>query len=106
MSKKLTHINRPMTDAERLQAIEIRRGAEADFPPSKDDDDTPPPGIPARVHAARRASGLTRYVVGQKAGVGSTVVRDIEQGGDVPLSQLQAVASVLGLTVELVEQST
>jgi hypothetical protein len=36
--------------------------------------------------------------------VASTVVRAIEQGDDVPLSQLRAVAAALGLSIELVEQ--
>jgi hypothetical protein len=48
---------------------------------------------------------LTRYAVGQLAGVPSIAVREIEQGGDVPLSHLQAIAGALGLVVELVNQT-
>ena len=47
---------------------------------------------------------MTRYEVGQIADVPSTVVRAIEQGNDVPLSQFHAVAAALGLAIELVEQ--
>ncbi|MFV1965383.1 MAG: hypothetical protein ACC628_08165 [Pirellulaceae bacterium] len=47
---------------------------------------------------------MTRYEVGPNADVPSTVVRAIEQGDDIPLSQLHAVAAALGLTIKLVEQ--
>ena len=59
-----------------------------------------------RGFAARNARGLTLYAVGELAGVPSVAVRDIERGADVSLSQLQAVASVLGLTIELVNQAS
>jgi hypothetical protein len=42
---------------------------------------------------------------GKIAKVPSTVVRAIEEGDDVPLSQFRAVVAALGLTIELVEQS-
>jgi DNA-binding XRE family transcriptional regulator len=107
MAKKLTHVNRAMTEDERRRANDIRAAAQKDFPPkSAVGQDVPPSGIPARVCDARKARRLTRYALGQLAGVGSVAVRDIEQGNDVPLSQLQAVAAVLGLAVELVDQTT
>ena len=65
-----------------------------------------PSGIPQRIHDARKKRGLTRYQVGQIADVPSTVVRAVEQGEDVPVSQLHAVAEALGLAVGLVEQTT
>jgi ribosome-binding protein aMBF1 (putative translation factor) len=107
MSKKLTHINRTMTEAERQQAEAIRAAAKQDYPPKLETEKstTPSAGIPARIHDARKARGLTRYALGQLADVPAVVIRDIEQGADVPLSQLQTVARVLGLTVELVELS-
>jgi DNA-binding XRE family transcriptional regulator len=106
MPKKLTHLNRTMTESERQQAVHIRAAAEKDFPPkSAPRGDDPPPGIPARVCEARKARSLTRYELAKLAGVPSVAIRDIEQGADVPLSQLQAVASVLGLAVELVQQT-
>lgn len=107
MAKKLTHINRTMTDAERQRADEIRAAAKRDFPPkASGGEDVAPPGIPARIRSARKVRGLTLYAVGQLAGVSSVAVRDIERGADVPLSQLRAVASVLGLTIELVDQAS
>ncbi len=105
MRKKLTHINRTLSDAERRQADEIRAAAKHDFlPETSDDEEVSPPGIPSRIRGALNARGLTLYAVGQLAGVPSVAVRDIERGADVSLSQLQAVASVLGLTIELVDQ--
>jgi hypothetical protein len=107
MEKKLTHINRTMTDDERQRAVEVRVAAKQDFPPkASEGKDVSPPGIPARIRGARDARGLTRYAVGQLAGVPAVAVREIEQGADVSLSQLQAVAAVLGLTIELVDQAS
>jgi DNA-binding XRE family transcriptional regulator len=107
MAKKLTHVNRSMTEQERQRAIDIRAAAQKDFPPKPATGEVPPPpGIPVRIYDARKARGLTRYALGQLAGVPSVAIRDLEQGADVPLSQLRAVAAALGLTVELVDHTT
>ncbi len=104
MTDHLRHINRPLTEEERRLAADIQDGAKKDFPPKTVPETTIPPGIPQRIHDARKRSRMTRYEVGQNAHVPSTVVRAIEQGDDVPLSQFRAVATALGLTIELVEQ--
>jgi transcriptional regulator with XRE-family HTH domain len=76
-------------EAQRLN--EIRRLAMADFPPVES-----PPGIPARIRAARRAKKLSWNAVAQAAGLsGPNVVRDLELGLDASLSDLEAVARVL-----------
>jgi len=49
---------------------------------------------------------LTYYAVSQLPGAASVAAGDIQRGADVSLSQLQAVASVLGLTIELVDQAS
>jgi len=103
-SEKLEHIHRRLTDEERRRAAAIREGAEQDFPPKSVAERASPPGIPRQIEAARKRRGMTRYELGQTAKVASTVVRAIEQGDDVPLSQLRAVAAALGLNIELVEQ--
>jgi DNA-binding XRE family transcriptional regulator len=60
-------------------------------------------GIGYQVRRAREAKGLTWYAVAKAAGIpNQNTVRDIEFGRDVNLSNLQAVAAVLGLRVELV----
>jgi DNA-binding transcriptional regulator YiaG len=105
MTKKLEHMNRPLTDEERQRAASIREGAMRDFPPKALEREGPLPGIPNRIEAARRRLGITRYEHGRTAHVPSTVVRAIEQGDDVPLSQFRAVAAALGLGIELVEQT-
>lgn len=106
MAKELKHINRQLTEEEREQHAAIREGAKQDFPPKATTRPSPPPGIPSRICNTREQRGMTRYEVGQNANVPSTVVRAIERGDDVPLSQLKAVAAALGLSIELVEQAS
>ncbi|MEO8497961.1 MAG: helix-turn-helix transcriptional regulator [Planctomycetota bacterium] len=105
MTKELKHINRPLTDEQRREAEVIRSGAQQDFPPKLIQRKSPPLGIPSQILATREQRGMTRYELGKIANVSSTVVRAIEQGGDVPLSQFHAVVTSLGLVIELVEQS-
>jgi ribosome-binding protein aMBF1 (putative translation factor) len=104
-NKKLKHINRRLDDEERRRALIIREGAQQDFPAKSVAEKVPPPGIPSRIQGARKRRGMTRYELGQTAKVASTVVRAIEQGDDVPLSQFRAVVAALGLNIELVEQA-
>ena len=56
-------------------------------------------------NGANQGYGRTPRKLGQTANVPSTVMRAIEQGNDVPLSQFNAVVAALGLTIELVEQT-
>ena len=106
MADHLQHINRPLTEEERRLAADIQDGAKKDFPPKSVVERPVPPGIPREIHDAGRRRGMTRYQVGQIADVPSVVVRAIEQGDDVPLSQFHAVAAALGLAIELVEQAS
>jgi ribosome-binding protein aMBF1 (putative translation factor) len=103
MARKLKHINRRLTDEEREQAEFIRQAAQRDFPPKHQDQEPPPPGLPQRICEARQLRGMTRYELGQIAHVPSTVVRALEEGRDVPLSQFHAVVAALGMTIELVD---
>ena len=103
MAKKLQHINRQLTPKERQRLEEIREKAKRDFPPSAAGRRAAPPGIPAAIRAARESQGLTWYALAQRAGIpNQATIRDIEQGKDVKVSNLQAVARVLGLALELV----
>lgn len=103
--KKLQHINRRLTDEERARHARIRVAVMKDFPPKKGAGrKTSPPGIPSRIRQAREAQGLTWYALAKKAGIpNQATIRDIEQGRDVKLSNVQAVAAALGLELELVE---
>jgi hypothetical protein len=83
-------------EAQRLN--EIRRQAMEDSPPVES-----PPGIPSRIRAARRAKKLAWHSLAQAAGLsGPGVVRDVELGHDARISDLEAVARVLDLWLELV----
>jgi len=107
-NKPLKHVNRPLTEDERQRHAQIREAAERGFPPSPTGARPPaPPGIPAKIRAAREARGMTWYALAQAAGVpNSGTVRDIEEGRDVKLSDLRAIAAALGLKLDVVEQTS
>lgn len=107
MTKKLKHIHRQLTEEERARHAQIREAVMKEIPPKAGAGRRPsPPGIPAQVRAAREARGLTWYALAQLAGIpDQATIREIERGGDVKLSDLQAVADALELRVELVEQA-
>jgi transcriptional regulator with XRE-family HTH domain len=61
--------------------------------------------LPDVGQAAREARGLEWYALAKLAGIlDQGTIPDIEQGKDVKLSNLQAVAEALGMRLELVEQ--
>jgi hypothetical protein len=103
--KKLRHVNRRLTEIERARDARVREAAMKDFPPTPGVGRKPaPPGIPRRIRQAREAQRLTWYALARLAGIpNQATIRDIEQGKDVKLSNLQAVALALGLELELVE---
>src|SRR5204863_2044975 len=92
---------------ERARHAGIRAKVMAEFPPAPGSGrPASAPGLPAQIRAAREAKGLTWYAVAKLAGIpNSSTVRDIEAGRDAQLSNVQAVAKVLGLRLELVEES-
>lgn len=104
--KELTHVNRRLTDEERARHAKIREAAIQDFPPKVHVQQPPSPSsIPARIREAREARRLTWYALAELAGLSDqAAIRDIEQGKDVKLSDLQRVVAALGLQLELVEQ--
>lgn len=103
--KKLQHLSRRLTAEERARQVRIRDAATKDFSPKPGTGRKPsPPGIPTRIRQAREAQQLTWYALARQAGIpNQATIRDIELGKDVRLSNLQAVAAVLGLELELVE---
>ncbi len=101
-AKRLKTIHRRMTDGERKRDAKIIAAVEREFPPKKARQPAAP-GIGAAVRAAREAHGLTWYALAQRSGVpNQATIRDIEQGKDVKVSNLRAVAQALGLELELV----
>lgn len=105
--RDLKRIVRPATAEERKRHADIRAKVKEEFPPAPADGrPESPPGLPAQIRAAREAKGLTWYAVAKLAGIpNSSTVRDIEAGRDAQLSNVQAVARVLGLRLELVEEA-
>jgi DNA-binding XRE family transcriptional regulator len=92
-----------LTAAEETRYAEIRKKVKEEFPPKKRRKKKSPPGIPSQVREAREAQGLTWYAVAKAAGIpNSGTIRDIEEGRDAKLSNIKAIAEVLGLKLELV----
>jgi hypothetical protein len=105
--KKFQRIIRSATAEERQRHADIRRKVQQEFPPSPEAHrQEAPPGIPAQIRRAREAQGLTWYAVAKLAGIPNpNTVRDIEYGRDAKLSNVQSVAKVLGLRLELVQET-
>jgi hypothetical protein len=105
--KEIKRIVRPATAEERERHAEVRKKVMQEFPPATGN--TPrvsPPGIPTQIRCAREAKGLTWYAVAKLAGIpNSSTVRDIEYGRDAQFSNVEAVARVLGLRLELVAET-
>jgi hypothetical protein len=94
----------PLTDEEKARYADLRKKAEQDFPPKQRSKAKAPPGIPTQLRAAREAQGLTWYAVAKSAGIpNSGTIRDIEAGRDAKLSNIEAIAKVLGLELSLQE---
>lgn len=101
--QRIQRIERKLTEEERQRHARIRAAAGKDFPPKAVRQPPTPPGIPSAILAARKAQGLTWYALAQRAGIpNQATIRDIEQGKDVKVSNLRAVAQALGLELELV----
>ncbi len=105
--KKLRHVDRRLTDDERARHDRIREAIVQEFPPASGIDPIPtPPGIPTRIRQAREAQGLTWHALAELAGISDqAAIRNIEQGREVKVSDLESIAAALGLKLELVEQS-
>lgn len=112
MAKKIRitgRVTRSSPDANEVQRLnDLRKKIQKEFPPAKSPRLKPAAsGLAGRIRAAREAQGLTWYAVAKQAGVPNpNTVRDMELGRDVLLSNLEAVAKVLGLQLELVECTT
>ncbi len=105
MRKKLRHVNRRLSDQERQRHAAIRAESERQIPPKPTAAAVSPPGIPTRLRQAREARGLTWYALARLAGLRNPgTIRDVERGKDVKLSHVEAIATALGLTLDLVEQ--
>jgi hypothetical protein len=105
--KQFQRIIRSATAEEHQRHAEIRRKVQQEFPPAPGAHrQEAPPGILTQIRRAREAQGFTWYTVAKLAGIPNpNTVRDIEYGRDAKLSNVQAVAKVLGLRLELVPET-
>lgn len=90
--------------SERLERLEeVRQKVREEFPPLESPKLRPATsGIAARLREAREAQGFTWYAVAKRAGIPNpSTVRDIEYGRATKLSNIQAVAEALGMSLEL-----
>lgn len=80
-----------------------RQSIQSEYPPKRPVPLEPAKGsIADQLRKAREAKGLTWYAVAKAAGVpNSGTIRDIEAGHDAKLSNIEAIARVLGLRLEL-----
>ena len=94
---------RKLTVAEEKRYGKMREQIQQEFPPKARQLSAPSPGsIAEQLRSAREAQGLTWYAVAKAAGIpNSGTIRDMEAGADAKLSNVQAVATVLGLRLEL-----
>ncbi len=107
MVERVKRVMRKATAEELARHAKIREKAKREFPPLD------PPRQPstknrvaAAIRKARKEQGLTFYAVAKRAGIPNpNTVRDIEYGRDAKLSNVEAIARALGLTVELVAAS-
>ena len=102
---ELRRISRQLTAGERARHAKIREQVMREFPPAKTKKRQPVrTGIAAELRKARKAQGLTYYALAKRAGIpNSNTVKDVEYGRDAKLSNIEAIAKVLGLKLELVE---
>lgn len=106
MAKKIERIIREgrISAEEKAKYDQIRAEVEQDFPPIHSRRKPVESGIGAEIHRVRKEKGLTWYDVARQAELAdASTVRDIECGRDATLSNVEAIASVLGLKLELVE---
>ena len=105
MTKQIKRASRGrVTDEQAHEEDKIRRKAMQDFPPKVAKRPVPATGIAAQLRRARKAQKLTWYAVAKKAGIPNpNTVRDIEQGADARLSNVEAVAKALALSLAVQE---
>ncbi|MBC8876595.1 MAG: helix-turn-helix transcriptional regulator [Planctomycetes bacterium] len=106
--KKTKRIVRKLTGEEKARHAKIRDQVMKEFPPAKEKKHQPVrTGIAAELRKARKARGLTYYAVAKQAGIpNSNTVKDVEYGRDAKLSNIEAIAEVLGLKLEVVDASS
>jgi ribosome-binding protein aMBF1 (putative translation factor) len=104
MAKKFTRVGRTLTPEQKQAYDEVRQKAKEAFPPLDPCQGPSEKGrIALAIREARTAQGFSFEQLARQAGVASAdTVRDIEYGSDAKMSDVAAIAAVLGLRLELV----
>ena len=104
MAEKYTRVSRKLTSEQRRAYDNVREEAKHAFPPLQPASEPSGKGrIALAIRQARKARGLTFEQLAERSGIGSAeLARDIEYGGDAKVSDIAAIAAVLGLRLELV----
>jgi len=101
---KFERITRPLTAEEKARHAKIREQVRQEFPPAEKKQQPLSTGIAADLRRARKARGLTYEAVAKEAGLpDANTVKDVEYGRNTELSSMEAIATALGLKLELVE---
>ena len=97
----------PISDEERQRLRNVREKVMEEFPPRVPARLQPATsGVGAQIRVTREAQGLTWYSLAEKASISDpSIIRDIEYGREVTLSNIEAVAAALGLKLELVQHA-
>lgn len=101
----MKRIIRKLTADEKSRHVQIREQVRQEFPPAANNTHEPAStGIAAELRKARKTQGLTYCAVAKQAGIpNSNTVKDVEYGRDSQLLNIEAIAKVLGLKLELVD---
>ena len=104
--RKLDRVMRGSTEEEKLKDQVVREQIMAEVPKRKHMGGAYVSPIAAAIKAAREAKGMSWYAVAKAAGIpNSGTVRDIERGQDAQISNVEKIAAVLGLQLELRDAS-
>ena len=99
------HRKRHLTDEEAARYDDIRRRSMRDFPPKKRKKPATK-GVAAAIRKARLDRGLSWYALAKKAGIpNQATIRELEYGGDVRLSSVEALVKALDLRIEVTQNA-
>ncbi|MCG8584414.1 MAG: helix-turn-helix domain-containing protein [Pirellulales bacterium] len=107
MKDKFSRTSRAFTSDERETHDQVRREAREVYPATESTQGPSARGrIAIAIRSARQAHGWSFDDLATRAGLPhGDAVRDIEYGSDAKLSDIAAIASALGLHMELVADS-
>ena len=108
MVEKFSRTSRTLSAEQKREYDAIRQTAPAEFPPLAPAQGPSAKGrIALALRAAQVEQGLTLEQLARQAGFADAeIVRDIEYGSDAKLSDITAIAAALGLSVELVSDTS